>query len=631
MYWLTCNDENFDVEKLAKEAGMSRVPFTAELKSVKNQDVSQFIREIRLKRAMEMLQNNEGNAAEIAYRVGFGSPAYFSKCFHNYYGYTPGDVKRRVTGSNDLPQTDLLSDTSADRKEKPGTTRSYFSKNVGLRKILITSMGIMTGLVLIWFFYILVLKSPKDQVGSGLQDPVKSIAVPPFKNLSDDLENQYFTDGVREDVINQLYQIRKLRVIPVTTSDQLWESAMLAPIRANKLKINYVLEASIQKDYNKIRVNVKLRDVRLNQYIWIERYDKELTDIFNIQSDIAIQIANELYAVLTPEEIEHIEKIPTKNPEAYNLYLYGRYFWYTRTEEGLIKSIEYFEKALALDPDYALAWAGLADAYFIQAWWGWYPSLEGWAKAKESALRAIDIDNNLAEAHTTLGEILCNIDWKWEEAEKEFLLAIELNPNYLPAHQYYSELLDILRQNDKAREQINLALELDPFFFMLHLSSSTYYYNEGKLNESLDEYRKAHELAPNFPYSWRSFHIYVRQHEDLKAIEELKKILLLDTLTAKNANTAKDVYSKSGMNVIFDWLIELQLKKPEPNPLMIAGWYANQNKKDAALNWLENAFEKRLSRIPRINNNPDFENLRLEPRFQALIKKMGLSEYQKLK
>ncbi len=259
---------------------------------------------------------------------------------------------------------------------------------------------------------------------------------------------------------------------------------------------------------------------------------------------------------------------------------------------------------------------------------GWHPLLEGWAKAKEFALKAIDIDKNLGEAHAILGELLSFYEWKWEEARKEFLIAIELNPNYSDAHLYYTELLDILRENDKAREQVNLAMELDPLFFMWHSVSSMLYYNEGKLNESLDECRKTLELEPNYlSIYWTYFYVYIKQDENLKAIETLQKIMPMDTLTARNANMVKDIYNKSGMNGIFEWLIELELKSADPSPMSLARWYANLDKKDESLDWLEKAFDEHQPTIPRINNNPDFDIVRSEPRFQAMIKKMGLSEY----
>jgi TolB-like protein len=494
------------------------------------------------------------------------------------------------------------------------------------KKIILLSGLLLVGSIVIVLLFLLDIIGDKKQT----KELEKSIAVLPFENLSSDEEQAWFSDGITDVIINQLSKISDLRVLSRTSTLKYEEKEekKSIPEIGEELGVNYLIEGTVQRQENKMRISVQLIRALNEGHIWAEVYDREWKDIFDVQSDIAQKIAEKLKTVLTPEEKELVEKSQTENPEAYNLYLQGRFFWFKRTEEGLKKSIEYFEKSAAIDPDYALAYAGLANAYFIQAWWGWHPLLEGWAKAKEFALKAIDIDKNLGEAHAILGELLSFYEWKWEEARKEFLIAIELNPNYSDAHLYYTELLDILRENDKAREQVNLAMELDPLFFMWHSVSSMLYYNEGKLNESLDECRKTLELEPNYlSIYWTYFNVYIKQDENLKAIETLQKIMLMDTLTARNANMVKDIYNKSGMNGIFEWLIELELKSADPSPMSLARWYAILDKKDESLDWLEKAFDEHQPSIPRININPDFDIVRSEPRFQAMIKKMGLSEY----
>lgn len=287
--------------------------------------------------------------------------------------------------------------------------------------------------------------------------------------------------------------------------------------------------------------------------------------------------------------------------------------------------MEYFKKSVAVDPNYALAYAGLADAYNVLTFWEWYPRIDGYTKAKELAFRALDIDKNLAEAHATLGSLLCFGEWKWEESRKELLRAIELNPNYATAHHYYSELLDILGQNEEARVQINLALELDPFSPVIHILNSLYYYRESKFKESLVACQEGQEIDPDLEFwYWRYFYIYERQGEDLKAVEALQKCMAIDTSTLKYEKSVKEIFNKSGTNGLLNWLIENQLRKPIPSPLDIATWYDILGEKKEALNWLEKAMEERSQNIPRINNGPDFVNLRHEPRFQALCRKMNL-------
>jgi tetratricopeptide (TPR) repeat protein len=404
------------------------------------------------------------------------------------------------------------------------------------------------------------------------------------------------------------------------------------PEIGKELNVNYLIEGSAQRFEDQVRIRVQLINAVTDDHIWGDTYEGNWKDIMSFQSEIAKQIAGELKTVLTPEEKEQIEKSQTTNSEAYNLYLQGRFYWNKRTKDGLNKSVEYFENAIKTDPNYALAYAGLADAYYILTWYGWYNRPEGLIKSREYALQALKIDNNLAEAHAIVGTLLCWNNWEWEKAKKELLLAVELNPNYAIAHSYYSELLDILKQNSEARQHINLALKLDPFFQMLHGLSSLYYYHEGKFEESLEECQVMRKLDPGFTaVNYRFFNIYMMRGEDFNALEALQTIMLSDSLLAKNVYLIKNVYNQSGINGLLKWLIELELDKPNPPSVAIARWYVKLDMKDKTLNWLEKAFEEHQPEIPRINNDPDFDNIRSEPRFQAIIRKMGLSEYQNLK
>jgi TolB-like protein/Tfp pilus assembly protein PilF len=494
------------------------------------------------------------------------------------------------------------------------------------KKIIILLSGLLlVGSIVIVLLFLLDIIGDKKQT----KEPEKSIAVLPFENLSSDEEQTWFSDGITDVIINQLSKISDLRVLSRTSTlkyDEKEEKKSIPEI-GEELGVNYLIEGTVQRQENKMRISVQLIRALNEGHIWAEVYDREWKDIFDVQSDIAQRIAEELKTVLTPKEKELVEKSQTENPEAYNLYLQGRFFWNKRTEAGLNKSVEYFEKAIEVDPNYALAYAGLADTYYNQAWWGLVPREEGYAKAKETVLRALDINPNLAEAHTVLGAVLFWDEWKWEEARKELQLAVELNPNFVTAHHYYSELLDILRQNDEARQQINLAIKLDPFFQMVHSGSGRIYYNERRFTESLVEYRKVEELDPVFNVHWYIFNVYVNLGEDSLAVEELQKALLRDSLMPENMNFVKDVLYKSDMKGILNWVIDFELKDSEPSPLSLATWYAMLDQREEALKWLEKALEEKIPSIVRINNNPDYDNLRSEPRFQAIIKKMGLSEY----
>jgi TolB-like protein/Tfp pilus assembly protein PilF len=460
----------------------------------------------------------------------------------------------------------------------------------------------------------------------------KSIAVLPFDNLNSDEKQEWFSDGITDVIITQLSKVSDLRVIGrISTLKYKEEKKSISEI-GKELGVNYIIEGTVQCQENKMRINVQLVRVVNEGHIWSDFYDREWNDIFDVQTDIAERIADALMTVLTPEEIDQINTSETTNSEAYNLYLQGRLYWYTRTEGGLQKSVDYFRKAITVDTNYALAYAGLADAFFIQAFWRWIPWESGTDSSKMLVLHALDIDKNLAEAHAVLGALYNYKEWKWEEAKKELQLAVDLKPGFVIGHHYYSELLDILRQNNKAREQINIALQLEPFLPVLHALSSGYYYNEGKLKESLDECRVLEELDPEYhrrsPYL-RKFYIFYRQKDDLEALEALQKVLYMDTLKVMISNIIQDTYNESGMNGVLKWLIENELKKPVPDPISIARCFINIGNKAEALSWLEKAFDNRSPYLPEaVNNNPDYDILRSEPRFQALIEKMGLQNYQ---
>jgi tetratricopeptide (TPR) repeat protein len=436
-----------------------------------------------------------------------------------------------------------------------------------------------------------------------------------------------------EAILNYLSKVGELKVISSTSTKRYRDTELSIKEIARELGVASILEGSVQKVGNNVRITAQLIEAKTDVHLWSEIYDKDISDIFAIQSEVAQNVAKELKATLTSVEKEQINKYQTENPEAYNLYLQGLFHIKKRTNEGYKKSIEYFEKAVALDPDYALAYAGLADTYFLLSWYDLIPKPEGYAKSKDYVNRALGIDKNLAEAHTVLGTILCWDEWKWEEARKELQLAVELNPNFISAHSYYAELLEILRENSEARKHMNIALELDPFFPMMRYLSGRLYYNEGKFNESLDEERKRREITSDSTFSWLEFHNYIGLGEDLKAVEELEKVFLnsSDSLNAKKAPLVKEIYSKSGKNGLWNFMLENALKESTPIPWALATSYARVGKKEEASYWLEKYFDNQPSSLPRINNNPELEILRSEPRFQAMIKKLGLSEYQTIK
>ena len=614
------DNDKFGVDELVHESGLSHATVLHKIKSISQKTISQFICEIRLQKALEMLQNESVTSAEVAYKVGFGSPAYFSSCFHDYFGYTPGEVKKKVTFKDET-----IVNESNNKSNILNSLKRLFAK----RTLLIRVSQIFIVLVILLLAHMAFFDFPV-KFGNEKTDSKLSIAVLPFTNLSNEKENQYLADGITEGIIKRLNKLGNLKVISRASSEQFRESNKSIPQIAKELNVNYILEGSVQCDESKARVSVQLIDAEKDQHILSEQFDSELENIFALQSNIVRQVAERLQMALTTEEIAKIEKVPTENLEAYNYYLMGRFFWNKRTKEGLEKSIEYFEKAIETDTLYALAYAGLADALFIQAWWGWGEKAECYKKAKQVVFKAIELDDDIAEAYAVLGGILNYWEWKWEEARIILKHSIELNPNCAIAHQYYAELLDILGEHNSARNEINRAIELDPLSFMHRLLSADLYYRDSKYYESLKECEKVLEFNPEN----KTVYITISQNyfelkNDSMAVEAIKNSLAADTSTLKFVPIVQDIYTKSGANGVLMWLAERGRTKKQTDEFTIAKIYCRISDGKNALMWLETGYINHSTQMPRITVDPAFDILRSEPRFLKIIDEMGLTTYHK--
>ena len=633
------DNEQFGIEELVHQMGMGRTTIHRKLKAYTKLSLSQFIREVRLQKAHEMLLQNIGTISEISYRVGFGSPTYFDKCFHEYYGYSPGDARKIESGIKvpAIDKPDLLhisENKSPERRIRPDSLLHLKHSTT-----LIISIGILAGLLIIWFVYSVFPRNTDTPSGSGGNDNEKSIVVLPFVNLSEDVDDQYFADGVTIDIRDHLSRINGLNVISSTTSEHFRESTLTTPEIAEILGVSYVLEGSSRIKGSMTRVSVKLVDAKLDRQLFSETFDREIGDIFSVQSEIAQKVTDILEVALSESEIEEMDKIPTKNVEAHVLYMKGRYFWSLKTKENLRTSIGYFEKSIDADPGYALAYAGLADTYFMMAWNSFIPSAEGFRKAKEIAQKALEIDQSLAEAHTVIGGIYTWSEWQWEKARKEYLLAIRLNPNYSTAYYYFAELLDILGENEEARKQINIALELDPLSRGINYNNMRIYYNQGKFHEALKAWDEYNELGLAFfnPYQYY-FYIYKYLGEDSLAYQAFHNSLLANPRDQKYTDTVQKIYDESGINGIFEWMYNRRLNELVNDQktdisdtrqyFYLAKWSAALDNKKESLYWLGKALQDKDINLPYIYNSWDFRNLRNEPGFRAILRQMNFPEYK---
>jgi TolB-like protein/AraC-like DNA-binding protein len=419
-------NENFGVNELVHKAGISHYSLTRRLHAITNKTIKQFIREVRLKRALEMLQNEEVNISEVAYKVGFGSPAYFNTCFHEFFGYPPGAVKK-----GDFVKTKETGSEGAGQKEKKNPLRTFLLLSSGFLLIAVSAYLI---------YNVFFIRSSTD-AGISVNNLVKSIAVLPFKNLSDTVTNQYFIDGLMEEILADLSKIHDLRVISRTSVEPFRGTDKSASEIAKKLKVDYIVEGSGQKYGNNFRLRVQLIDALKDKHIWTELYEqeiKEVKDIFGIQSQIAQSIAAELKAVITPEEKQLIEKTPTISLTALNYYQRGRdefakYLINNNNREALSKAEYFYRRALKYDTEYAQAYTGLALIYKNKNIRREYFSKNYLDSVLILADIALLYDNKAAEAYVLRGDYYGE---KGDEqrALEEYNLAIKINPNSWEAY-----------------------------------------------------------------------------------------------------------------------------------------------------------------------------------------------------
>jgi TolB-like protein/tetratricopeptide (TPR) repeat protein len=454
----------------------------------------------------------------------------------------------------------------------------------------------------------------------------KSIAVLPFDNLSRDPDNAYFCEGVQDEILTRLAKVADLKVIS-RTSTQHFKSAPenLSEI-AKKLGVMHVLEGSVQKASDQVRVNVQLVNALTGAHLWADTYDRKLTDIFAVESEIAKMITDTLQAKLTGSEQHAIAARPTENTEAHQLYLKGRFFWNKRTGSDLKKSIDYFQQAIAVDPNYALAYAGIADAYVLLPGYTAGIPRECYPKAKEAAKKALKLDDTLAEAHTTLAMAIWLYDFDFPQAIREFQRAIELNPNYAIAHQQYGNTtLTALGRFDDAIAEGKRAVELDPLSLIINADLGTNYLYARRYDEAIAQLRKTLEMDPGFYYAHSNLGQALEAKGALEAaIEEYQKSRSLndDPFVLALLGHAYASGNKTEALKILEQLKELS-KQRYVSAYSFALVYLGLGDREQALNWLEQSYRDRAgSDIGYIRVDPLVDPLRGDPRFEALAEKI---------
>ena len=457
--------------------------------------------------------------------------------------------------------------------------------------------------------------------------PEKSIAVLPFDNLSRDPENAYFAEGIQEEILTRLAKVADLKVISRGSTQRLKSAPDNLPVIAKMLGVTNILEGSVQKSADQVRVNVQLINAMTDAHLWADTYDRKLTDIFAVESEIAKAIAETLRAKLTGPEQHALSSRPTENAEAHRFYLKGRYYWNQRSEKGFKKAIEYFKQAIDADPNYALAYAGIADSYVLLGFHGYgaMAPREAYPKAKVAAEKALQIDETLGEAHAALANVRENYDWDLVGAEKEYKRAIELNPKYATAHQWYGSHLAVTERYPEAMAQIKQAQELDPLSLIINVNVSWFFYFARQYDDALEQGRKTLDLEPNFAAThWMLGQAYRQKGMYAEAIAEFQMEVVsrsdpLDTAVLGHA------YAVAGKRAEAEKILkELTALSKERyvSPYFIALIYVGLNDKKEAFDWLEKAFADRSAGMVYLKVEPMFDALRADPRFEALVAKV---------
>lgn len=582
------HNERFGVSELARELGMSRSNLHRKIRAAQKGSTSFFICAIRLNHALELLKNSELTASEIAYNVGFGSVSYFNKCFKRHYGYAPGDVRRKGSGSTDS--------ATRTREEPAGHLMEDKKRNL---------------------------------LASGMPDkPITSIAVLPFENISPEPSQEYFSDGLTDEIINALTHIQSLKVIARTSAFAFKGRYEDVRIIGKELDVDALLEGSVRKDGNRLRITAQLIRVSDGSHLWSERYDREMKDVFEIQDEISLSIADKLKVELPTEEKEQILKTHTRDLEAYNHYLKGLQYWYNnRTWEGLQKAMKCFQQAVDSDPDYAQAYTGLANTFIVLIDWGYLHPKETMPRIRELVSRSMELEDMHADTYISLGFSQAFYDLGWEEADHTTSKALQLNQNSAVVHHFYSLYQMTLGKFKYALEHNMRARELDPLSAIFCFARGLILYMAGQFDNSLEQYRKTVSLEHGFilAYFWSLFPL-IQMDRIEEAADLYRKYLLANPETEEYAEAPGNAFKNGGKEGFLRWIIDKGLsfdKGVFNHPYWKAIFYAHLGQSDEALEQLDLIMELKSPRMAYIMVDPAFNNIRSDPRFSEIIRRVG--------
>lgn len=494
----------------------------------------------------------------------------------------------------------------------------------------------LKGLAPLEVFLLTGLEGRPDDVGHQLRprsrvsaptETGRSIAVLPFTNLSADPENEYFADGITEEILTALTKLGDLKVISRTSVMQYKATSKSVRRIGTELDVGAVLEGSVRRAGQRVRITAQLIETETDSHLWAENYDRDLDDIFAIQTDVAERIAGALRVRLSPREKARIAERPTESMEAYQWYLKGRFFLAKRTERHLERSVEAFRKAVETDPSFALAWVGLADAYALVPLYSDTPIPGAVAEAQAAAQRALALDPGLGEAHAALGLVADQL-WEWEEADREHRKGIDLNPGYATGHHWYGVSLIYSGRLDEAIATLRRALELDPLSLPIHGGLLTAYVYARRYREAVEIGRKVIEMDPAYPSVRNNlaetYDLMGRFEEALEQWDALAA-LIPERFPRELAATLRAGYDEGGPPGYWRaWVEHGELFKGYSGPLGVARGHTQLGEFDAAFSILGEVVSGHGARVHQVIQDPIFDPLRTDSRFAGLLRKIGV-------
>jgi TolB-like protein/DNA-binding winged helix-turn-helix (wHTH) protein/Tfp pilus assembly protein PilF len=491
------------------------------------------------------------------------------------------------------------------------------SASITWRRALLPALLVLSLVVLLSFF--------RYRRGPIAENNIRSLAVLPLENLSRDPGQDYFADGMTDELITSLAKLQTLKVISRSSVMRYKGTNKSLPEMARELNVDGIIEGTVLRSGNRVRITAQLIRAATDQHVWAETYEGNVDDVLRLQDDVAQAVAAEIRVKLRPEVEGRLTKSLSVNPGAYEAYLKGRYYFYDNSTNATHAAEKYFEEAIARDPQFAPAYAGLADYYFLRNFPS--PKHEGMEKARELAAKALQLDDGLAEAHIAMANVLFRYDWNWSGAGKEFKRGIELVPNAPSSYLHYAMYLGVLGRHDEAISAMTHAVELDPFSVLMNSELGVIFYWAGRYEEAAKQVRKAIDLDPSSSDAHSSLAMaYEQMGRYDEAVAEYQKAATLGGVDPSVIADFKRAYTKSGINGYRRKRLEFEKRQTDdPNYFRMAVLSAQIGDADAAFHSLEKAYQERFLTMPNLKVAPGLRSLHGDPRFADLVRRLGFS------